>query len=247
MSLFKKYFIAVCCLCLPFIANAAQESQIPQSKSIVWGIKVSPFVRKVLIVLEEKKVSYDFRETLPASILNLKGISIPDDFILASPLGKIPAFQDSLTAIADSAVISAYLEKKYPERSLYPRDLALYAQALWLEKYADTNMSEVIHSKIFVERVVKPQVLNLSTDEEIVQSAVINELPLIFNYLEKCLASGNKDWLVGNELTIADIAVANHFVSLKLANVPVDEVKWPLLTKYINRVLEIPSFKKVMP
>jgi glutathione S-transferase len=48
-----------------------------------------------------------------------------------SPLGRIPAFQDDKTTLADSSVICAYVERTNPQPALYPTDAVAYAQALW--------------------------------------------------------------------------------------------------------------------
>lgn len=240
-SFFKNMLAALCLCSITCSALAAEE------KPIVWGLKTSPYVRKVLVVLEEKQIPYDFKETAPAKSLKIKNMPIPEKFLEVSPLGKIPAFEDSNVKLADSAVISAYLEKQHPKYRLYPKNPASYAKALWFEKYADTAMSDVIHTKIFMENVVKPSILNIPTNEELVHNAVQQELPVIFNYLEKALSETSGRYLVDDQFSIADIAVVNHFVSLKMAKIPMDQKQWPLLTKYVEYILQLPSFKKSMP
>ena len=59
-----------------------------------------------------------------------------------SPLGRVPALKNDTDHIADSAVIAAYLEKKFPDTTpLYPDDPAMYAKALWFENFADHVLS----------------------------------------------------------------------------------------------------------
>jgi glutathione S-transferase len=53
-------------------------------------------------------------------------------------------------------------------------------------------------------------------------------------------------WLVGNEFSIADIAIATHFVSLRQIGYEVDPSKWPHLSKYLNKVFSRNSFRKHM-
>lgn len=213
---------------------------------IIWGIKDSPFVRKVLLSMEYKGLPYQSKEIMPSVVLVALQQDIPDEFSKASPLGKIPAFEEGDFSIADSSIIVAYLEKTHPERSLYPQDSQLFARALWLEKYGDTVLSAVTHVLI-IESVIKPLVLNEDTDKAAVKKAIEQDLPPILDYLEKQLqtpwAGG---YFIGDQMTIADIAVATHLVSLKLLQVEIDANHWPELSAYFQRILEEPSFKNVL-
>ena len=229
-----------------WLTQKGQESaQAPAQAAVdrtVYGVGVSPYVRKVRVVLNEKKLPYTHKEVLPTKLLNALKQPIPQDFQQASPLGKIPAYREGDWTIADSAVIAQYLEHNYPEHKLYPSDPREYARALWFEKYGDEVLAGVIHAKIFMERFVKPQVLKQATDEETVQAALKNELPPLLDYLESQLQ--DKQWLVGNSFSIADIAIATHFVSLQLIGEKLNDQRWPKLAAYITRVLERPSFKQ---
>lgn len=216
------------------------------STPILWGGKESPFVRKVMVALEYKGIPYELKEVPPLKGMQAMNMPVPDGFKKASPLGKIPAWQDGDFSIADSSVIVAYLEKKSPDHSLYPNDPKQYAEALWLEEYSDSSIEEVINRKILLEGVVKPKVFKIPFDQAVVANAINNELPVILEYLESWLKSHGGRYLVGDNLSIADLAVANHFVSLKLTDVKIDGNKWPLLMAYLERVYSEPSFKKVM-
>ena len=74
-------------------------------KIILWGIKTSPYVRKIMVALSEKQIPYEQKEILPKILLELKGQIVPNEFEHASPLGKIPALQVNNFCIADSSVI----------------------------------------------------------------------------------------------------------------------------------------------
>lgn len=231
--------------------SASETTQVEQSKTqksverTVYGVSVipCPYVRRVRVALNEKQLPYTYKEILPAALRNKLQQPLPEDFKQASPLGKIPAYREGDWAITDSAVITQYLDKKYPEHKLYPTDPREYAQALWFEKYGDEVLTSVIHTKIFVERFVKPQVRNEKANEELVQKALTEELPPLLDYLESQLQ--NKQWLAGNNFSIADIAVVTHFISLDLAGEKFNEQRWPKLAAYIKRVLERPSFKQM--
>ncbi len=78
-------------------------------KIILWGVKGSPYVQKVMIALAEKNITYEHQQILPKSLLVLRNELVPQDFEQLSPLGKIPLLQIGNWGIADSAVITAFL------------------------------------------------------------------------------------------------------------------------------------------
>src|SRR5262245_26277481 len=122
----------------------------------LYGARLSPFVRKVRIVLEEKGI--------PCEGVHLVPLPKTPELIAMNPLGKIPILRDGEAVIPDSSVICAYLEKTHPQPPLLPSDPAQSARALFLERYADTRMNDGLGA-IVLERFVKPQLLGQPTDE----------------------------------------------------------------------------------
>jgi glutathione S-transferase len=201
----------------------------------LYGIGLSPFVRKVRVLLAEKGLPYEHDPVVP--------FNVSADYKAISPLGKIPAYRDEKGALCDSSVICAYLERRHPTPALYPIDPYEYARALWFEEYGDSPLVAITGPKIFFQKIVGPRFFNQPTDEAVVSKAVNEELPPLLDYLESQLTS---DWLVGSKFSIADIAIGTQFVNLRLAGVSVDTVRWPKLSRYLARVHERPSFKKLI-
>jgi glutathione S-transferase len=199
---------------------------------MVYGVSASPFVRKVRVVLAEKKLEYAIEPIFP-------GPQAPPEFRKISPLGKVPAFRDGDRTLADSSVICAYLERVAPEPHLYPSDAYDYARALWFEEFADGGLVPVFGGKIFFQRIVGPRFMGQPTDESVVKNAIDNEVPPLNDYLEGELKG---DFLVGNALTIGDVAVASMFVNLGYAGVSPAATRWPKLARYVARMHERPSF-----
>ena len=85
--------------------------------------------------------------------------------------------------------------------------------------------------------------MNQPTDEAAVTKAINEDLPPLFDYLESQLTG---DWLAGSQFSIADVAVGTQFVNMRLAGVSVDTARWPKLSRYVARVHERPSFKKLI-
>lgn len=246
----KNIIAALIILAMPSYALLAHKPAAQTQKiipNILYGSKLSPFVSKVYIAMAEKKLSeksLNLRvvETFPASILKAKGMPVDPEFQKASPLGKIPAFQIGSWTIADSSVIIAYLDRAYPKIRLYPVNNRDFAQTLWFEKYADERIADIIHRKIYFEKMVKPKLLQKAANEEVVVEAVNKELPLILDYLEQQLV--NKKWIVGANFTAADIAIGVHMLTLEKCQIALVAEKYPNLIRYVKQIKARPSFKQ---
>lgn len=199
----------------------------------LYGAFGSPFVRKAVVALSEKGIKYDHEPMIP--------FGANPEYRKIHPLGKIPAYRDGERTLPDSSVILAYLERTHPEPPLYPTDPYDYARALWYEEYGDGGLSPVLGDKIFFARVIAPRFLNQPADEAAIQKTIAEELPPLFDYLEQEI--GDKQYLVANRFTIADIGVATQFVNFKLAGCSVDAKRWPKLAAYVERIHNRPSFK----
>jgi glutathione S-transferase len=235
----KKVLLSILSLAV-LVTSVMWSNQVDPSVQL-WGSAVSPYVRKVISVLEEKNIPYTLHPILPTAILEATGKEVPAEFKKISPLGKIPALQVGDFSINDSAVIAAYVERKWPEIALYPKNPEAFARVLWLERYSDTAMTEVFH-KILFENFVKPNELKLEVDTQLV-AELVGKLPSIYSYLELQLQKSEGQYLVGSTPTIADMAVIHHFVSLTLAGISIELQEYPLLSKYVEHVQMLPSIQ----
>jgi glutathione S-transferase len=202
----------------------------------VYGSSLSPFVRKVRVVLAEKGIAYEHQQINP--------FAPPDWFLAISPLRRIPVLRDSdepePNTLPDSSVICAYLEAKYPEPALCPAAPFARARALWFEEYADTQMMQSIGPGLFFERVVK-KLMGRECDETIVATTLGQTLPGIFDYLEAAIRG--REFLVGDALSIGDIAIACMLVNFEHAREQLDHGRWPELARYAAALHARPSFQ----
>lgn len=201
----------------------------------VYGVQLSPFARKVILALEAKGVAFEVNPVTP--------MEKPEGFEQLSPLGKIPAFEDDQLKIADSTVICEYLDQRYPQVPLYPADIVERARVRWLEEYSDSAVLGVI-GPIFFERLVKKVMLQQTPDEARVAQVIAEELPAVFDYLESQLSDAG--FMVGNTLTMADLAVGTHLINAGYVGVEVDAVCWPKLAAYTTRLLATELFANRM-
>jgi glutathione S-transferase len=200
---------------------------------ILYGSSLSPYARKVLAFAGEKGVELELRPTGSAPG------QPSEDFIAASPFRKMPAFRDGDYTLADSSAIVHYLEAKHPDPPLIPADPQLRGKTIWYEEFADTILV-TCGSKIFFNRIVAPRFLGKPGDEEAARQAELNDLPPIFDYLEE-VAPEAGGYLVGDQLTLADIAVASPFANFRHTQTRVDPERYPRTVAYVERILARPS------
>lgn len=197
---------------------------------IIYGSVVSPFVRKLLGCLGEKGVEFE-----------LKGVGIGDPdpgFRAASPLGKMPAMDDEGYLLADSSAIIHYLEAKYPEPALIPADPQARGRVIWWEEFGDTELA-ACSGRIFFNRIVLPKFLGRDGDLAAADRAEAEELPKLLDYLESALpASG---FLVGDRLTLADLAVVSPLMNFRHCGARVDAARHPKIAAWSETLLSRPS------
>jgi glutathione S-transferase len=200
------------------------------------GSYLSPYVRKVLVFLDLKRIAYEIDPIIP--------FMGDDRFSKLSPLRRIPVLIDDRVTLSDSSVICQYLEDRHPEPSLYPRDVADRARARWLEEYADTRLGDVIIFRLFNQVAINPFVWGVKTDQEILNRTLDEDIPQVLDYLESELPPGG--FLFGN-LSIADVAICAFFRNASLARYTVDASRWPKTAAFVERVLALESFAQLKP
>jgi glutathione S-transferase len=198
----------------------------------LYGFPLSPFVRKVALVLAEKGLDFDWVPSNPNQ---------PDaEFSAASPFHKIPAFADGDFLIADSTAIITYLDAAYPAPALLPAAAKARGRAVWFDEVADTVLTPA-GAPIVLNRFLKPKIFGTDGDEEAAlaaEQAVLRPL----DYLESQL--GEDGWLDG-EVSLGDFAVASVIKTLSYTGWSLDAGTHPKLAAWFARMTDRPSWPSV--
>lgn len=201
------------------------------------GSYLSPYVRKVLVVLHRKGLGYEIDPIVP--------FMGDDRFAALSPLRRIPVLLDGDLALCDSSVICQYLEDRHPEPSVYPRDVAARARARWLEEFADTRMGDVFVWRYFNQLVIRRFVWGEEPDMALVERTLAEDVPQVLDYLEaQAPAEG---FLFEDALSVADVAIACFFRTAGFAGFAIDAARWPRTAALVARVLATDGFRAVAP
>jgi glutathione S-transferase len=200
------------------------------------GSYLSPYVRKVLAVLDLKGLRYEIDPIVP--------FMGDDRFTALSPLRRVPVLIDDRVTLADSTVICQYLDDRWPSPPLYPADVADRARARWLEEYADSRMGDVFIWGLFNHTVIAPAVWGTPRDLAAIERITSNEIPPVLDYLEAQLPEAG--FLFG-EPGIADISIAVFLRNAAFARYRVDVARWPLTAALADRVLALPCMTRLQP
>lgn len=212
--------------------NTGQRVIVPT----VYGVKQSPFVRKVRAFLYAKGRKYNSISVMPGDSRAT--------FRKISPFGKVPGYREGSLKLCDSSVICAYLERSTPQPALFPLDPKEMAHALWIEEYCDTFVARMLTFRLLYQCFIKPAFQHRKPDEELVKQTLEEEVPPIFDYLEGIVKG--EQYLVNDELSIGDIALMSHLVSYEYSGHEIDASQWKKLSNYYLFMRKTPLFAKVL-
>lgn len=196
------------------------------------GSTASPYVRKVRIVMAEKRI--DFQHVLdnpwdPAS-------TVPE----SNPLGKVPCLvMEDGGAVFDSRVIVEYLDTVNPVNKLIPASGRARVEVRCWEALGDGICDAAILARLESQRPKAQQS----------QDWIKRQLGKV----DKSLAAaarglGDKAWCAGNAYTLGDIATG---VALGYLDFRFPQIEWrknyPNLAKLKEKLAARPSFAETVP
>jgi glutathione S-transferase len=204
----------------------------------IHGVPLSVHTRKAIISAILKKIEYRFEVVIPVVPGNP-----PVNWNTLSPTGMIPVLQDGDYTLADSTAICLYLEKKHPASPILPADPGGYGRALWFDAYAGGTIFRHIVHPLFHQTIVGPNIRKVATDKAVVDDVLNNVQPKILGYLD---AEIDGPFLVGDALTLADIAIVSNFIVYQYMGFKIDAGRYPKLAKYLRAMVALDAFQRAL-
>lgn len=199
----------------------------------LYEFPLSPFSRKVKVVLHEKKVPFE-----SVFVDLFKGETRTEAYLKLNPFGRVPVLVDGATVLFESTVINEYLEEKFPNPPLLPKDPLKRAKARMMDEAFDNYFMGAL-GPIFTEKFMKPAG---QANETVIQENM-TKLDGILRVLEKELEG--KEYLAG-EFSLGDIGFAvqlpraESMFGLKLGG-------YARLQAWLQRVAARPAYQKSEP
>lgn len=190
----------------------------------LYTFATSPYARKVRIALDYKGVACDYAE-------RCYSLDRKQDLRSAAERAEVPVLiLDDGRAIADSTIISEYLEQVYPHPPLYPRDAYERARMRTIEDLCDRTFDAVGFGYFLAMlRADAPEA-------QAMQAAARAECRALMETFEREL--GDREYFCG-DLSLADIAAICH-APLALV-MKIDLADLPRTRAWMDRMRTIPA------
>lgn len=196
------------------------------------GSLTSPYVRKIRIVLAEKKIDYDFVLDSPWEAGN--------QVAALNPLGKVPVLiLDDDSTLFDSRVIAEYLDAVAPNNRLIPASGRERISVKRWEALADGVLDAAVAAFLEARR----------PDGERSPSWIDRQRGKVLQALQAMSDElGEQPWCHGNSLSLADIAVgcALAYVSFRLGDIKWAE-QFPNLAVLHEKLMQRAAFSETLP
>ncbi|VAI34667.1 unnamed protein product [Triticum turgidum subsp. durum] len=222
------------------------------AKPILYGAWISSCSHRVRIALNLKGVDYEYKAVNPRT---------DPDYEKINPIKYIPALVDGDFVLSDSLAIMLYLEDKYPQHPLVPKDIKT--------KGLDLQIANIVCSSIQPLQgygVIGLHEGRLSPDEslEVVQRYIdkgFRDFPFLRHSsiicdrdmfscavltIEKLLDGCDSKYCVGDEVHLGDVCLAPQ-IHAAINRFQIDMTKYPILSRLHDAYMKIPAFQAALP
>ncbi len=203
---------------------------------VLFHLPLSPFSRKVRLVLTEKRLEFELQVE--------KVWQRRPEYLAMNAAATVPTLVDTDgTVVPDSGVICEYLEEVYPDApALLPRNVPERIEARRLVAWFDGKFGQEVTRNLLGEKFMKRQLGQGNPDAGAMRAGYAN----LRHHLEYLgWLAETRRWLAGDELSLADFAVAGHLSALDFAG----DIDWSVsepAKDWYARMKSRPSFRPLL-
>ncbi len=200
----------------------------------LYHLPLSPFCRKVRLVLAEKKIEVELIEE--------RYWEQDADFLRRNPAGKVPVLKlDGLT-MAESTPICEYVEETRPEPALMPKGAKARYEVRRLVNWFDDKFHREVTANLLYERVNKKLAGEGYPDSRNIKTGA-QRIKFHLDYMGWLL--DHRRWLAGDVMTLADFAAAAHISALDY----ISDVDWGRnanVKDWYAKIKSRPAFRSIL-
>ncbi|TFL18118.1 FtsZ-binding protein FzlA [Jannaschia formosa] len=200
----------------------------------MWHFPLSPFCRKVRLVLAEKR--------LEVELIEEPYWEHSSEFLRRNAAGKVPVLRIDGLTLAESAAICGYLEETVPTPPLMPKEPAARAEVLRLTGWFDDKFHHEVTRNLVYERIHK-KVSRQGYPDGAAIKAGVKAIKFHIDYMGWLL--DQRRWLAGPDLTLADFAAAAHLSCLDYSG----DVDWGRnegVRDWYAKIKSRPAFRSIL-
>ncbi|MGD8317285.1 MAG: glutathione S-transferase family protein [Myxococcales bacterium] len=191
-----------------------------------YGNPFSPFARKVQLVLEHKEIEHEYVDGLARD--NRAQLATVNKRI------EVPVIDHDGLIVVNSADIAVYLDRVFPDRSIYPRDTKTWVKARAWERCADSTIDPILVNVSYWVWANRPDEM-----PEGLLEAARGDLAPIYDALDAEL--DGREWIC-HELSVADIALFPHLSGARMLQASFDQERHPNLLAWYKRCRDTKIF-----
>ena len=181
--------------------------------------------QRALWMLEEAGVDYEMERIALANPERADS----DEFLDASPMGKVPAIIDGDVAMSESAAICIYVADRYGVGTLAPAtDSPLRGKFLYW----------TIYTPAVVEPAMSEKFHNVESNR---YRSGWGDFDLMIETWDAALQ--DKDWILGDQFTAADVMLGSSAIFLRMFNMLPESAN---LDAYADRCLARPANQRAL-
>lgn len=176
-------------------------------------------------LLEEAGVDYELE------VVDIRSSNRQDseEFRAASPMGKVPALVDGGVRMSESAAIALYVADRYCSGTLAPA-------------VDDATRGKFLYWVMYTPAVIEPAMAEKFNKVEPNRGrSGWGDFDLMIETLEGALQ--NREWLLGNQFTAADVLVGSSVVFMRMFDMLENS---PILAAYADKCLARPAYQKAL-
>ncbi len=202
--------------------------------SLLYHAPLSPFCRKVRLVLAEKR--------LPFTLKDERYWEAGTELLRMNPAGKVPILRYEGRFLSESQAICEFLDEVHPAPALMPEDPAGRFEVRRLCAWFDDKFHAEVTANLLYERVNKKIMGRGYPDSERIKTGSAR-IKYHLDYLAWLLE--HRRWLAGNTMTLADFAGAAHLSCLDYIN-DVDWERAPAVKAWYQTLKSRPAFRGLL-
>jgi glutathione S-transferase len=200
----------------------------------LYHVPLSPFCRKVRLVLAEKKMDVELIEE--------RYWETSMEFLRRNPAGKVPILRHEGALLTESTPICEYIEELNPEPCLIPKDAKARYEMRRLVSWFDDKFHHEVTSNLLYERVNKKVSGQGFPDSKNIKEGA-RKIKYHLDYMAWLLE--HRRWLAGDTMTLADFAAAAHLSSLDY----ISDVDWnrsSVVKDWYAKIKSRPAFRNIL-
>lgn len=200
----------------------------------LYHVPLSPFCRKVRLTLAEKRIEVELIEERywePSA-----------EFMRRNPAGKVPVLRYEGKLLTESHAICEYLDDLVPSPQLIPRKPDARYEVRRLCAWFDDKFHAEVTRNLLYERVNKKIMNRGYPDSQAIKTGSAR-IKFHIDYMDWLL--GQRRWLAGNDMSLADFTAAAHLSCLDYIS-DVDWQRSDLVHEWYAKLKSRPAFRTLL-